>query len=267
MINIDTRLIPQINEKELWLLIQIVRRINLERFCWPSNSRLLEDTGWHIEKLQSVKKSLVKKGIIEIELRGDKSNIYKIKTEYLGVFVTAKGEFMEQNESTYSPDGKTDPLQKTDNLGIGKTNKLGAGKTNNEVLTSEVLFKEEETDVSYLVIDHLNNVKKNMGVAGKSQWTPERAKLIKRRMKGTGATLEDIKHMIAFKVMDWRGTKVESHLQIKTLFGDKFVDYLEQAQNQPAKGWVDKSIPDVTESVEVDPAIIYNSMFDKKQNT
>jgi hypothetical protein len=139
MINIDTRLIDtksssRINEKELWLLVHVAKRINMKNLCWPSNDLLLNDTGWHIEKLQSVKKSLVKKGLIEIFRRGDKSNVYKINTEFLGVFVTCKGEWQEQNESNFSIDGKSDTYSID-----GKSGLKGTGKTNNEVLTTEAL--------------------------------------------------------------------------------------------------------------------------------
>lgn len=45
---------------EFWLLIHI----KASKVTFPSNKALLESTGWHIEKLQNIKRSLIKKGVI-----------------------------------------------------------------------------------------------------------------------------------------------------------------------------------------------------------
>ena len=101
MINIDTRLLPKVTEPELWLLLHLSKRINKENVCWPSNRVLCRETGWHIDKLQRIKKQLIEKKILIVIIRkhpegGQGSNAYKINTEHIGVFIPAKDcEFLD----------------------------------------------------------------------------------------------------------------------------------------------------------------------------
>lgn len=94
MINIDTRILAKITESEYWLLCHIAKRLDDKSACFPSNETLMKDTGWGKEKLQSNKKSLISKKILAIENRfkdnRQTSNYYRIKTPFIGVFVTLK---------------------------------------------------------------------------------------------------------------------------------------------------------------------------------
>ncbi len=89
MINIDTRFLSKVDESEMWLLLHITKRLGKKMFCFPSNSTLLNDTGWSIDKLRYVKKSLEQKGLIWIEDTHGKSNNYHVKTDEIGVFIGA----------------------------------------------------------------------------------------------------------------------------------------------------------------------------------
>jgi hypothetical protein len=95
MINIDTRLLSQINPDELYLVCHIVNYMNQNKMCFPSNAKLSKDSTFSQSKILRVKNSLVDKKIMTITRRfrsdgSQTSNLYKLQTEYIGVFVSAK---------------------------------------------------------------------------------------------------------------------------------------------------------------------------------
>ena len=114
------------------------------------------------------------------------------------------------------------------------------------------LFSEKESDVSHDIIDHLNQTRKKYGIGGKTQWTKERTKMIRARIKASGATTADIKAMIEHIASQWKGTKFEKFVRIQTLFGDKFQDYMEQVGEQPKKGWMEQTTTSQTPDDYVD---------------
>lgn len=131
MINIDTRLLAALNENEMWFLIHLAKRINSnQRTCWPSNATLLEDTGWGMEKLQKVKKALIKKKLIQVEIRKDTSNLYRITSNGIGVFIDLQSVEFEE----ITPDGKSAIPENQD---AGKSGTPTPRKSSKEVLTSE----------------------------------------------------------------------------------------------------------------------------------
>jgi hypothetical protein len=95
MINIDTRLLSQINPDELYLVCHIVNYMNQNKMCFPSNAKLSKDSTFSQSKILRVKNSLVDKKIMTVTRRfradgSQTSNLYKLQTEYIGVFVSAK---------------------------------------------------------------------------------------------------------------------------------------------------------------------------------
>ena len=95
MINIDTRLLPEVTPDQLFLLCQIVNFMNENRMCFPSNKKLIEQSGFSDSKILRVKNELVSRKIISVKQRfradgSQTSNLYKIETEFIGVFVTGK---------------------------------------------------------------------------------------------------------------------------------------------------------------------------------
>ena len=95
MINIDTRLLCQINPDELYLVCHIVNYMNQNKMCFPSNAKLSKDSTFSQSKILRVKNSLVDKKIMTVTRRfradgSQTSNLYKLQTEYIGVFVSAK---------------------------------------------------------------------------------------------------------------------------------------------------------------------------------
>jgi hypothetical protein len=249
MLNIDTRILDQVDQNEFWLLSHLVKRLNKNSECWPSNRILCRDTGWQIDKLQRVKTSLSKKGIIEIKERrhpegGNGSNAYIVKTDLIGVYISVK-EFGSMDEQTHT--GKS---------GGGHVNNEGGGhtgKSSNEVLTTEVLFKEQ--DISLLVIDKINQVKKQFGHSGKFQLTDDRRKHILARIKETGFKSSDVLAMIEHRGKIFLSKpEMVDNFNPDTLFRKAhFIRYVEQSQSAPEKNWMDKvAEPTDTDDVQED---------------
>lgn len=145
MINVDDRLLENVDQAELFLLCHIVKRLNRGMFCFPANKTLLKDTGWAMEKLQKVKKSLVEKEYLTIEHRFSSSdrqttNIYKVKTSLIGAYVGGDRLSTPPVNPTPTP-GKTDNTDSPENQA---TEVL----TREEVLSSETNVSDAFTDIA-----------------------------------------------------------------------------------------------------------------------
>jgi len=237
MINIDTRLLDKVDENEAWLLLQLARRINgKEKLCWPSNKTLCKDTDWNIDKVQRVKKALMEKGLLEIIQRPETSNIYKITTPYLSIYIKAEDFEFEELPPTVK-DG-TPPL-----LFSGTPSPVKSGS---KVLTNEVLTNEQLVDL----VECFNTNRMKYGYLGKSKLTPLRSKAIRARAKESNTTVSEIKKMIEFKAQDLKGknfsgTPAEKYFDLDTLFRPSlFQKYIEQSQAQPAKDWTETRTQD-----------------------
>jgi len=95
MINIDTRILRKLNPDQLYLLCHIVNFMNENRMCFPSNKKLIEQSGFSESKILRVKNDLVTRNIISVKKRfrpdgSQTSNLYRIETDLIGVFVTGK---------------------------------------------------------------------------------------------------------------------------------------------------------------------------------
>ena len=136
MINIDTRLLPQVTPDQLFLLCHIVNFMNENRMCFPSNKKLIEHSGFSESKILRVKNELVTRKIISGKQRfrpdgSQTSNLYKITTELIGVFVTGKNmsnldtsPFTDEEGGIFTHEGGTPspmkPLEVLPNLSINQ---------------------------------------------------------------------------------------------------------------------------------------------------
>jgi hypothetical protein len=141
MINIDTRLLPQVTPDQLFLLCHIVNFMNENRMCFPSNKKLIEQSGFSDSKILRIKNELVTRKIISVKQRfrpdgSQTSNLYKIETEFIGVFVTGKNmsildttPFTDEEGGVFTSEGGTPsrikPLEVLPNLSINKNKVLG----------------------------------------------------------------------------------------------------------------------------------------------
>lgn len=131
MINIDDRLLKQVNADKLWLLCHIAKHMDERLSCFPSNKTLCTSTGWGLFKVKEVKKELVADGILRIEQRykghAQISNQYFFNTSYISVFVNLRGKGGDETPvANATPPGCTDTPPPVANA-------------TTEVLTSEVL--------------------------------------------------------------------------------------------------------------------------------
>ena len=140
MINIDTRLLPQVTPDQLFLLCHIVNFMNENRMCFPSNKKLIEQSGFSDSKILRVKNELVSRKIISVKQRfradgSQTSNLYKIETEFIGVFVTGKNmsnldtsPFTNEEGGVFTHEGGTPlpmkPLEVLPNLSINQNKVL-----------------------------------------------------------------------------------------------------------------------------------------------
>jgi hypothetical protein len=125
MINIDTRLLSQINPDELYLVCHIVNYMNQNKMCFPSNAKLSKDSTFSQSKILRVKNSLVDKKIMTVTRRfradgSQTSNLYKLQTEYIGVFVSAKNmsdldttPFTDEEGEVFTHEEGTPPTMNT----------------------------------------------------------------------------------------------------------------------------------------------------------
>ena len=119
MINIDTRILPQVTPDQLYLLCHIVNFMNENKMCFPSNKKLIEQSGFSESKILRVKNELVTRNIISVKKRfrpdgSQTSNLYRIETDLIGVFVTGKNmsnlephPFTDEDGGTFTHEGGT----------------------------------------------------------------------------------------------------------------------------------------------------------------
>ncbi|MEY4260222.1 MAG: Helix-turn-helix domain, partial [Bacteroidota bacterium] len=91
----------------LFLLCHIVNFMNENKMCFPSNKKLIEQCKFSESKILRIKNELVTRKIISVKQRfrpdgSQTSNLYRIETDLIGVFVTGK------NMSNLEPHPSTD---------------------------------------------------------------------------------------------------------------------------------------------------------------
>lgn len=155
MINIDDRILGEVDESQLFLLCAIAKHMGNNAKAWPSNETLCKTTRWSESKLLRVKKSAIEAGLLGAESRyinnAQTSNLYQIKTRRIGVMVNLADvapTFI--NEAPPPSKMNTPPLQK-----------WRAEVLTNEVLTNLTTTKEKidvavfDPKVNALIVDSL----------------------------------------------------------------------------------------------------------------
>ena len=191
MINIDTRLLPQVTPDQLFLLCHIVNFMNENRMCFPSNKKLIEQSGFSDSKILRVKNELVTRKIISVKQRfradgSQTSNLYKIETEFIGVFVTGKNmsnldisPFTNEEGGVFTHEGGTPspmkPLEVLPNSSINQ-NKVLNKNLSDFTSFEKIVINENEINKSikvnpFTVITHLEKEKEK--TAGKKEKAAE----------------------------------------------------------------------------------------------
>jgi len=135
MINLDDRILAEVDENQLFLLCAIAKHMGNNSKAWPSNETLCKTTKWSESKLLRVKKSAIEAGLLGAESRyinnAQTSNLYQIKTRRIGVMVNlADIAPPSTNEAPPPSLVNTPPLQ----------------EWRTEVLTNEVLTNEQQQE-------------------------------------------------------------------------------------------------------------------------
>jgi len=137
MINLDDRILAEVDESQLFLLCAIAKHMGNNSKAWPSNETLCKTTKWSESKLLRVKKSAIDAGLLGAESRyinnAQTSNLYQIKTRRIGVMVNLADITPPfTNEAPPPSLVNTPPLQ----------------EWRTEVLTNEVLTNEQQQEGS-----------------------------------------------------------------------------------------------------------------------
>jgi len=155
MINLDDRILGEVDESQLFLLCAIAKHMGNNAKAWPSNEKLCKTTRWSESKLLRVKKSAIEAGLLGAESRyinnAQTSNLYQIKTRRIGVMVNlADVAPPSTNEAPPPSRMNTPPLQE-----------WRAEVLTNEVLTNLTTTKEKidvavfDPEVNALIVESL----------------------------------------------------------------------------------------------------------------
>jgi hypothetical protein len=185
MINIDTRLLNQVTPDQLYLLCQIVNFMNENKMCFPSNKKLIMHSKFSESKILRVKNELVSKKIISVKQRfrsdgSQTSNLYRIESDYIGVFVTGKSmsnldttPFTDEEGDTFTTEGGTPSREK--GLEV-----LASRRVNNKEVLEGCEFKNPlpETKIknSFTRQSILDSISHEQGFKEKEKSTREKEK-------------------------------------------------------------------------------------------
>lgn len=255
MINLDSKILARLDQDELWLLLHLTKRIDKQMICWPSNGTLRRDTRWGMEKLQKIKKQLIDKEIIRVTLRenprgGMMSNIYQITTDQIGVYLGANQfEFID----SAPPTGKSGTPPEKQGEGVLENQVAPpTGKSGTEVLVNtEVLTIEHTCEVVMGMIVSVKE-KHESKTFKPYKVTRARIKLVQQRIADFQKHwpgrdfLRACAYAFEYKAQEWFGSDYYKFFEPETLLGEKFVNYLEKAEQN--KGVVapsseEKSVP------------------------
>jgi len=139
MLNIDDRLLSELNESEMFLCLHILKRMKSSRMtAWPGTKTLCEDCSWDERTLKKWRKSLIDKGIISIKESPGKANVYRFKKSGFGVFSNANEVELEEES-----DGGTENVGGTENA------VKGGQKMYPEVINKEVIKNKSKVEKPY----------------------------------------------------------------------------------------------------------------------
>ena len=201
--------------------------IEEETYYFVSRNQVINELPMFFEKPDTVYrefKKLFEKGLIKY-IKKDKMDLIRI---------TEKGK--EWNFSNFENNSEKNPSSE-ENSEIFP-NKLGKKSENNSeknpTYKNNIYYKNtnnKDNNIYSAVTDYLNE---KTGRAGSEKYSPsskETMKYIKAR-QNDGYKLEDFKTVIDNMVTAWTGTEWETYLRPRTLFSNKFEDYLRWKNNK-----------------------------------
>ena len=147
MINLDTRILEKMNESELFLILQIVKRMQQNRMtAWPSVETLCKDCNWDERTVKKWRKSLIDRGFLEMNLKSGKPTVYRLKKTGISVWQPVENEDgYPEKEGTILEGTKNAPPQKMQGqkMCLGGVQKMTPEL---KVINSELIIKKSERD-------------------------------------------------------------------------------------------------------------------------
>jgi len=145
MINLDTRILEKMNESELFLILQIVKRMQQNRMtAWPSVETLCKDCNWDERTVKKWRKSLIDRGFLEMNLKSGKPTVYRLKKTGISVWQPVENEDgYPEKEGTVLGGTKNDPPQEMQGqkMFLGGVQKMTPEL---KVINSELIIKKRE---------------------------------------------------------------------------------------------------------------------------
>lgn len=107
MLNIDDRLLNELDESELYLVLHIAKHMKANRMtAWPSLEALSKACNWDDRTVKKHRQSLIKKGFLEMTMNPGKPTLYRFLKDGIGVYRPMKTDDpIAENEGTYIEGG------------------------------------------------------------------------------------------------------------------------------------------------------------------
>ena len=141
MINVDDRVLDELNESETYLCLQIARYMKASRMtAWPSIETLAERCKWDERTVKRWRKSLEEKGFLDVTRTPGKPPTYQFKKSGFGVFhpLESVEPKAENGGTNFVPPAQNEGVQ---NLSFGGVQNLSFWGVQN--LSPEVVSKGE----------------------------------------------------------------------------------------------------------------------------
>lgn len=98
MVNLDDKLIDELNESELFLLLKVARYMRFYRMtAWPSLATLAARCNWEERTVKKWRKSLLQKKLLDMEDRPGKSPIYRFRCK-IGLYYGLEDQPFEEED-------------------------------------------------------------------------------------------------------------------------------------------------------------------------
>ena len=175
-------------------------------------------------------KKLFEKGLIKY-IKKDKMDLIRITEKGKEWNFSNSENNSEKNPSKFGKNSENNSEKNPSKFGKNSENNSEKNPTNKD---NNIYYKDtnnKDNNIYSAVTDYLN---KKTGRAGSEKYSPsskETIKYIKAR-QNDGYKLEDFKIVIDNMVTAWTGTEWEQYLRPRTLFSNKFEDYLRWKNNK-----------------------------------
>lgn len=139
MINVDDRVLDELNESEIYLCLQIARYMKASRMtAWPSIETLAERCKWDERTVKRWRKSLEEKGFLEVTRTPGKSPTYQFKKSGFGVFHALESvePKAENGGAFFVPPTQSEGIQKMPLEGVQSLSLEGVQSLHPEVVSS-----------------------------------------------------------------------------------------------------------------------------------